>query len=415
MKKHLNVIMVEDNEDDAILVQRELSRNYRLESVRVDTAEGLIELLSDHKWEIVIADYAMPQFSGLEALRIVKELTTDLPFIIVSGTIGEETAVAAMRAGAQDFIMKDRLARLLPAIERELREAQEHKKRRQVETALRKSEEQNRDLIESMTEGLALKDEKNRLVMVNDRLCEMLGYPRQELLDNKITKFLDKENEKIFKTKSGNAKAGKRHAFELTWQRSDGSKLMTIVSTVSLNNSVDSMGRSIAVITDITEQKKNEEKLLEMTRELELERKSLTEKNVALKHVLEHIQQEKNEFKENLLGEINYQLVQATEKAKREEDDGTLKQITKLAGNLNALLSRGTDEFRERLMSLSPRETQICTLIREGLSSKEISDSLSLSLLTVNKHREQIRKKLLIKNKSVNLNTYLRTRYLQQA
>lgn len=414
MKKRLYAILVEDEEDDALLIQRELSRNYRLESERVDTAKGLERLLSDNKWEIVIADYAMPHFSGLDALRIVNERTPDLPFIIVSGTIGEETAVAAMRAGAQDYIMKDHLARLLPAIERELREAQEHKKRRQAETALKKSEKQNRNLIENMTEGLAVRDNKDRLVMVNDRLCEMLGYAREELLEKKITRFLDTENKNIFDTRSSNTNLDKRHAFELSWLRFDGSKLMTIVSAVSLTDSDDPSGRSIAVITDITEQKQTEEKLLKITRELERERKSLTEKNVALKHVLEHIQQEKNEFKENLMGEIKYQLVEATEKSKREENGTALKQIEKLANNVKALLSRETDEFRERLMSLSPRETQICALISESMSSKEISDRLNLSILTVNKHREQIRKKLLIKNKNVNLNTYLRTKYSLQ-
>ena len=91
---------------------------------RVETPGTLVESLDRQTWDIVISDYAMPRFSGLDALRIVKEQRPELPFILVSGTIGEDTAVAAMRAGAQDYIMKSNLARLAPAVERELQEAQ---------------------------------------------------------------------------------------------------------------------------------------------------------------------------------------------------------------------------------------------------------------------------------------------------
>ena len=120
----LRLLQVEDTEDDAALVAAALIRSgYHVSARRVDTAEDLRRELNDAEWDLVIADYTIPGFSGTKALAIVREQHPDLPFIFVSGTIGEDTAVAAMRTGAHDYIMKANLARLAPAVERELRES----------------------------------------------------------------------------------------------------------------------------------------------------------------------------------------------------------------------------------------------------------------------------------------------------
>jgi len=120
----LRVLQVEDTEDDAALVAAALTRaGYQVFARRVDTADNLRQELEESEWDLVIADYTIPGFSGTNALAIVREQHADLPFIFVSGTIGEDTAVAAMRTGAHDYIMKGNLARLAPAVERELREA----------------------------------------------------------------------------------------------------------------------------------------------------------------------------------------------------------------------------------------------------------------------------------------------------
>jgi diguanylate cyclase len=120
----LRLLQVEDTEDDAILVQLTLMRaGYDVFARRVDTAEALRRELDEAEWDIVIADYTMPGFSGTKALALVRAEHPDLPFIFVSGTIGEDTAVAAMKTGAHDYIMKGNLKRLPPAVARELREA----------------------------------------------------------------------------------------------------------------------------------------------------------------------------------------------------------------------------------------------------------------------------------------------------
>lgn len=123
MNDPLRVLIVEDNEDDGLLLVRELKRDFDVTFERVDTPEAMAEALQSQDWDVVISDYSMPRFSAMAALELVKELKPGLPFIIVSGTVGEEIAVEAIRAGAHDFMAKGSFARLIPAIRRELADA----------------------------------------------------------------------------------------------------------------------------------------------------------------------------------------------------------------------------------------------------------------------------------------------------
>lgn len=139
MPKPLQVLLIEDSETDALLLTRYLRRNgYDLTLTQVDTAAALQQALNQHPWDVVISDFNLPQFSGMAALNLIHQNKLDIPFIIVSGAIGEETAVDAMLAGAHDYVMKDNLARLVPAIERELREAEVRRQRRLAEEEVRR-------------------------------------------------------------------------------------------------------------------------------------------------------------------------------------------------------------------------------------------------------------------------------------
>ena len=137
MATPLRVLIIEDSEDDTLRLVRELERDgYESTFKRVDTAEAMAAALDEQAWDLVIADYSMPSFSSPAALKLLKEKELDLPFIIVSGTIGEDRAVEAMKAGAHDFILKSNLKRLLPAIQRELREASGRRARLRAEARL---------------------------------------------------------------------------------------------------------------------------------------------------------------------------------------------------------------------------------------------------------------------------------------
>ncbi|GEM_PF-957980 len=138
----LRLLLVEDSPDDAELVIRKLSRDgYEPSAARVETEEEFVCALEENKWDIVIADYVLPKFSGPAALEILKKKTLDIPFIIISGTVGEDVAVEMMRAGASDYMMKDSLTRLTLTVKRELREAESRKKRREAEEMIRRHED----------------------------------------------------------------------------------------------------------------------------------------------------------------------------------------------------------------------------------------------------------------------------------
>jgi signal transduction histidine kinase len=141
MSRQLSALIVEDNEQDATLLVRELRRGgYDLSFDRVETPDAMRAALDNRTWDIVLSDYSMPRFSAPAALALVRERNLDLPFIIISGTIGEETAVASLRAGAHDFMVKGSLARLLPAIGREIREADLRAEKKKIREQLLISE-----------------------------------------------------------------------------------------------------------------------------------------------------------------------------------------------------------------------------------------------------------------------------------
>jgi DNA-binding NtrC family response regulator len=135
MSERLRVLMVEDSEDDALLVLHELRRGgYKPIHERVDTEAALRAALERQAWDVVLSDFSMPVFNGLAAFEILRQSGLDIPFIFVSGRLGEDTAVEAMRHGAADYVLKHNLARLTPAIRRELREADVRRRRRRQES-----------------------------------------------------------------------------------------------------------------------------------------------------------------------------------------------------------------------------------------------------------------------------------------
>jgi signal transduction histidine kinase len=183
----LRVLFVEDSEPDTLLLLRALQRGgFQTAHEQVATARELRAVLEKSPWDLILADHAMPNFSAPEALALVKRAGLDIPFIIVSGHIEEEMAVSAMQAGAHDYIMKDRLARLVPAVARELREAEVRRARKKSEEELRRAQEELEMRVESRTADLQAANRKLQNVI-----------EERKRLENELLEIAENERRRI--------------------------------------------------------------------------------------------------------------------------------------------------------------------------------------------------------------------------
>ncbi len=183
MGNPLRVLIVEDSEADALLLVRELRRGgYDVTFERVDTAEALIDALAHRQWDLVVSDYTMPHLCGTDALKLAREKNLDLPFIFASGTIGEDMAVAAMKQGANDYVFKGNLKRLVPAIEREMKEAELRRERRRTEKTLWESEERYRTLAEAAHDMIVILDRDGCHQYINNYGARSFGRKPEEII-----------------------------------------------------------------------------------------------------------------------------------------------------------------------------------------------------------------------------------------
>jgi PAS domain S-box-containing protein len=237
MNTPLRVLMVEDSESDAGLIARRLQQaGYDLVHERVETADAMRTALTQPDWDIVLADYKMPQFSASGALEILKASGRDLPFIIVSGTIGEEKAVAMMKAGAHDYVMKHNLARLVPAVARELGEAQSRRERRRAEDALVKSEAALSSILRAAPIGIGLVT--NRVFgWINEHFSRMTGYAPGELQGQSARMLYDSEAEfeRVGQVKYADIKQQGTGSIETRWRRKDGKLIEVFLSSTPID------------------------------------------------------------------------------------------------------------------------------------------------------------------------------------
>jgi PAS domain S-box-containing protein len=407
MSMPLRVLVVEDSEDDAALLQRELRRGgYETVAKRVETATAMSAELKRQDWDIIISDYVLPGFSGLEALNVLKEAGLDLPFIIISGKIGEDTAVEAMRAGAHDYIMKERMTRLIPAIQRELKEAKIRGERRLAEEALRKQAQ----IIDQIHDSVVSTDLDGNVTSWNKGAERLFGYSDKEALGKHMSflypedkhQFLEQEVIKPLRKKG-------EHEIEVEMRRKSGEGFNAHLSLSMLKSKDGSVVGMIGYSMDITERKRAEEMLRQTTKQLEIEREALERKNIALREVLDQIDAEKNTLKQQVSTNVEQTIIPTLLRLKESSHPSQSRNFEMLERDLREIASPFLDTLKSEYAKLSPRELEVCRLIKNGLTSKEIAEALSLSVTTIHKYRELIRKKLGLVNNEVNLHTYLQS------
>jgi len=224
MSKELHILMLEDRPTDAELITHELRRQgFQFVAKRVMTEVDFLDQLRSFEPDLVLADYALPSYDGLSALASLRRILPELPFIFVSGTLGEETAIEALQNGATDYVLKQRMTRLGPAVRRALAEAQQRRERQRTEEALRESEERFRGLYENAVVGFYRTTPDGRILLANPAVLSMLGYASiAELSQRNLEQegFAPDYPRAAFKARL--EREGQVRGWESAWKRRDG-------------------------------------------------------------------------------------------------------------------------------------------------------------------------------------------------
>ena len=272
----LRLLVIEDSDDDAELLLLELTRcGYRCEATRVTTREGLREALGSAAFDIVLSDYRLPQFTGSEALAEVRAHDRHLPFIVVSGTIGEELAVDLIRSGASDYVMKGKLARLGLAVGRELTAARLSRENASLAHDLERTREQFAETVALAPDGICHTSPSGRWLMVNQAFCEIVGYSAEELRGKSFAELTHPED--LVTSLAGRDAmmrvGGPPFRTEKRYIRKDGSTVWTYIASTAVRDARGEVDYFVTVVSDITERRRTQE---------ELRRRALQQQAIAL-------------------------------------------------------------------------------------------------------------------------------------
>ena len=256
MSKPLHMLLIEDSDADAYLICKELrNHGYELHCERVQTEPLFRSQLDATEWDLIIADYRLPRFSATSALKIVQEKRLDVPFIIVSGTIGEEVAVASIKAGAHDYVMKGKLARLVPAVERELRDAEVRRARAKAEAELRLQA----DLLNAVGQAVAATDAQGKIIYWNRPAEILYGWSATEALGKDLNALvLRGMTQSAHSTGSGQPEPDRTWMGEMVVRRRDGAALTALISNAPVYDASGKLTGMIQISSDVTERKQAE-------------------------------------------------------------------------------------------------------------------------------------------------------------
>jgi PAS domain S-box-containing protein len=276
--------------------------------------------------------------------------------------------------------------------------------------ALQESEGRHRELLETMNEGFVIVDENEIAIYVNRRFAEMLGYEAGELFGKPASMILDESNAQKFREKFAKRRQGDSATYEMNLEGKNGQRVVALVAPKPVFGKDGSFKGSFATVTDVTELKKTEDELREREKELSSKTSHLEEMNAALRVLLEKREMDKGDLEEKVLLNVKQLITPFIEKLKRVVDGMKQKAyLDVIEENLRSITSDFSRDLHFRYQNLTPTESQIAGLIRDGRTSKEIAGLMNLSDRTIESHRKNLRKKMGLKDKKVNLRTTLLT------
>ncbi|MGC9527885.1 MAG: response regulator [Limnospira sp.] len=261
----LSVLLLEDDPVDVELIHTVLT-NAGIECrwMCVENQDEFVRSLSAEKYDLILADYALPAFDGISALQITREIDPEMPFILVSGQLGEEQAIDALKLGATDYVLKRRLSRLPLAVERAMRETRERVNRQRAEEALRRSEEKYRQIVETAREGIWMIDRDSSTIYANAQMAEMLGYTAEEISRGSPTECVALADIPEANRLCESTRRGAAGQHELCLPRRDGGGVWTLISTNPIRDEGGECVATLAMVTDISDRKQAEQKLAQL-------------------------------------------------------------------------------------------------------------------------------------------------------
>ncbi|MEH1870859.1 hybrid sensor histidine kinase/response regulator [Nostoc sp.] len=354
----LRFLLLEDSLLDAELAEAMLTEGgINCKLIRVETGADFLAALEAETFDLILADYALPSFDGISALKIARNSCPEVPFIFVSAALGEELAIEALKNGATDYVLKQRLGRLVPSVQRALREAKERRERQQAEESLQKSEAKYRQIVDTSYEGIWMIDSQSRTEFVNQRLCEMLGYPAEEMLARSMFYFIDHVDGVAPEEKLDWHKQEGSDLKEARLRCKDGSYIWTLISARAILNEQNQFLGAIAMLTDITDRKRTES---ERDRLLQLEQKARAEAEAA------------NRIKDEFLAVLSHEL---------------RSPLNPIIGWSKLLQSRKFDEIslQKALQTIERNAKLQAQLIEDLLDvSRILQGKLNLNMMPVN-------------------------------
>ncbi|MBV9987066.1 MAG: PAS domain S-box protein [Chitinophagaceae bacterium] len=305
MDSLLRVLVCEDMETDFFLLVRQLEKaGFEVKARRVYTPQSFLSELKSEDWDIILSDYFIPGFSGVEALEMLKQNGLEVPFILVSGTIGEEAAVHVMRSGASDYLMKDNLARLASVVKRELDEAAIRRERRAAIEQLRANEEKYRAIIDNALFGILQEKPGGLILQANRAACEMFGYTEEEFARLDWKPLFDFNDPAVGQKLAERDRYGSTKA-EFLAIRKNGERFYCEVSSVIYR---DVEGKEIIcnILADITTRKQAEQQMQTFNEEL--------------KQLSTHLKNAREDERKHIARELHDQLGQLASAIKIELD-----------------------------------------------------------------------------------------------
>jgi PAS domain S-box-containing protein len=290
----LSVLNLEDEKNYSELILAELERHWPgLKFVRVETAEEFASAIENQKFDLILADYRLPSFDGLTALEMAKERLAETPVVFVTGTMGEELTAEALKKGAADVVLKDRLSRLVPVVKRALDDADAHRKLKEAESALRESEERFRAVVETATDAIICLKEPDTAYFWNKKASEMFGYSADEVKDKRMHDLIAperyrpmaREGMKAFFETGAVKMAGR--TIEVEGIRKDGTEFPMELSVSAMK--INGKWHATGIIRDITARKKAEEETKAHVEELERFMKATIQREDRVKELRDEV------------------------------------------------------------------------------------------------------------------------------